>query len=367
MRRPPALFALLLPGVLATLAGCAPRVERLTMEPLVIRVHPGGETTVVTADPLMDELASLQEDGRCDEALPRLQRFLEDFPESARFPEAVVRLGLCHESRREWEAARGYYRWAAERAHFDLALEAALRAAWCLEEMGAPERAAEEYARLAAVERAPDDARAGARLRRVVCLFRAGRVRRAAKELDRAIVAYSAVPDPSAPLKTAAAEARFAAAEEKGRRFSSIVLEYPQRTLDKRVGRKLAALTEARAAYLAVVQIKDAEWAAAAVCRVGELYEELYRALLAVPPPPGLTAPQQKEYAVQVAAKAKPLRQEAFASYLQVVALAERVGLESVWTARSRERVRALESELKSSVVSPDDEAPEPRAGPAGD
>ena len=35
--------------------------------------------------------------------------------------------------------------------------------------------------------------------------------------------------------------------------------------------------------------------------------------------------------------------------------LGERVGLESPWVARSRERMRAIESALKASVVSPDD------------
>lgn len=349
-----------LAAIFLVASGCATRrVERLTMEPLIIRVDPdGGETTVETPDPILDELIALQEEGRCDEALPRLEKFLEDFPESGRFGEAVVRLGVCHESRKEYESARGYYQWAAQRAHFELALEAALRAAWCLEEMGEPEKAAEEYRVLAGLKRAPEDARAGARLRRAINLFRAGRTKKARRELDRGIVAFSALRDPSASLRTAAAEARFAAAEAEYRAFDAIRLEYPQRRLTKRLGAKLTALAKARDAYYAVVQIKDAEWAAAAVCRVGELYEAFYGSLVSVPPPPELDDAHRLAYETEVAARAKPLRQQAFDSYLQVISLGERVGLESPWIAKSRERVIALEPLLKQNVVSPAEDSP---------
>ena len=335
--------------------GCAAkRVERLTMEPLIIRVdREAGETVVETPDPLLDELVELQESGRCDEAIPRLEKFLEDFPESGRFGEATVRLGMCHESRKEYEQARGYYRWASERAHFELALEAALRAAWCLEEMGEPEKAAEEYRLLARLKRAPDEARAGARLRRVINLFRAGKTKKARRELDDAVVAYSALRDPPAALRTAAAEARFAAAEAAYREFDAIRLEYPQRRLNKRLGQKLGSLAKARDAYFAVVQIKDAEWAAAAVCRVGELYEAFHTALLSVPPPPEFDDAQQQAYETEVAARARPIRQQAFDSYLQVVALGERVGLDSPWVAKSRQRVSALEPLLEETVIAP--------------
>ncbi|MND00176.1 hypothetical protein D3C83_186970 [compost metagenome] len=40
---------------------------------------------------------------------------------------------------------------------------------------------------------------------------------------------------------------------------------------------------------------------------------------------------------------------------MQVSALGERVGLDSPWVTRSRDRMRALESSLKESVILPDD------------
>ena len=327
------------------------------MEPLIIRVDAAGETTVDTPDPILDELVTLQEAGTCEEAIPRFEKFLEDFPESLRFGEAVVRLGVCHEERKEWEIARGYHRWAAENAHFELAYEAALRGAWCLEEMGQYARAAEEYAALAGVARAPDEARAGARLRSAVNLFRAGKSKKAHAALDAGIVAYSSVPDPSPPVQSAAAEARFASAEETAHAFSVIELPYPQRRLDKRVKQKLEALVSARTAFQQVTAIKDAEWAAAAVCREGEMFEEFHDALVKVPPPKNLRSPELRaEYETQVAAKAKPFLQQAFDHHVQVVSLGERVGLDSPWVTRSREHMRAIELELKSAVVSPDEE-----------
>lgn len=334
------------------------------MEPLIIRVAPGGSEPVVdTPEPLLEAIAELHEDGRCDEAIPRYEKFLEDFPESGHFGEAVVRLGMCHEAREEWERARGYHRWAAEHAHFDLAFEAALRAAWCLEQMGEPARAAAEYAALAGVDRAPEEARAGARLRQSIMLFRVGRAKKAAKVLEQGIVAYSAVPDPGPATRSAAAEARFAAAEQKARAFSGIKLEYPQKTLDKRVRKKLDALVAARGAYQQVVQIKDAEWAAVAVTREGELFEELHDALLAVPPPSSFDDAQRSLYANEVRSKSRPLLQQAFDSYVQVSALGERVGLDSAWVAKARSRMQALEPELHQRILSPDEQDEEGEEG----
>lgn len=368
----PARLSVLLALAAIVAGGCAGRrVERLTMEPLIIRVdREAGETVVETPDPLLEELVELQESGRCEEAIPGLEKFLEDFPESGSFGEAVVRLGVCHESRKEFERARGYYQWASQKAHFDLALEAALRAAWCLEEMGEPERAAREYAALADLKRAPDDARAGARLRQAISLFRAGETKKARRQLDRGIVAYSGVRDPPASLRTAAAEARFAAAEAEYRAFDAIRLEYPQRTLSRRLGEKLTALAKARDAYHAVVQIKDAEWAAAAVCRVGELYEAFHAALISVPAPPELDDAHRRAYETEVAARARPIRQQAFDSYLQVIALGERVGLTSPWVTKSRERVTALEPLLEQTVLDPSsflEEGPEESVDPEGE
>lgn len=362
----PRVSSLLL--AIVVVAGCGPKIQRLTMEPLLIRVdRVAGETTVNTPDPLLEEIGGLQDAGRCEEAIPRLERFLEDFPESLRFGEAVVRLGMCHEEREEWERARGYHRWAAENAHFDLAFEAALRGAWCLEHMGEPELAAREYEALAGVARGPDEARAGARMRQAINLFRAGKTRKAHAALERGTRAYSAVPDPGPAVRSAAAEARFAAAEEEARAFSAIRLEYPQRKLEKRVRAKLQALLAARTAFQRVVQIKDAEWAAAAVCREAELLEELHRALVEVPPPASFDAEERARYLAGVSAKSKPLLQQAFDNYVQVAALGERVGLESPWVTKARERVRELETQLKTSVVSPDEPHDVPHDVPPDD
>src|SRR5512135_371653 len=71
------------------LAGCVkPRVEHLTLEPVVIHVGAEG-TSAESPDPELDRLAELQEKGDCEKAIPGLERFVEDFPESARYQEAI--------------------------------------------------------------------------------------------------------------------------------------------------------------------------------------------------------------------------------------------------------------------------------------
>lgn len=339
--------------IAASLLACAPRVQRVTMEPLVIRAGPDGETRAESPDPLLDELAAMQERGECETAIPRLERFVEDFPESGRFLEAVMRLGLCHAEEGHARESRSYFRFVGARAGGPLGLEAGLRAAYALEMLGDFGQAAREYRAIARSRRVPGDIRAGARLRRAVCLFREDEVSRARRELTRAMRVYATLESPPVSVRSAAAEAHFMAAERRAREFRDVRLEYPQPLLEKRMAGKMAALAGAREAYGEVVQFKDPEWAAAAVFRIGEMLERLHRELVEVPPPPGLEEHHHATYAGRLVDRVKPLQQQALESYLQVVSLGERVGLDSPWVAKARGRAAVLEEELKHKVLGP--------------
>lgn len=351
---------------LATLVVCAcgphHHVEHLTLEPLVIHVAADGTSSAESPDPELEALAEKEEKGDCAGALPGLERFLEDFPESSRFLEAVYRLGVCEEELGHLERARGYYLYVASRARGEPAAQGALRGAFVLETMGKPESAADEYDIIAERAGASEEARVGARLRRAICLFRAAKIRSAKRELEDAIAQYSSLPTPSDSIRSGAAEARFASAEHAAADFEGVKLEYPQKKMNRRLAEKARRMRVARDAYTDVVALKDAEWAAAAVYRIGEMSEHFYRDLVEVPPPSNLTASQQAAYAAKVEIKAKPLKQQAFEAYLRVVALGERVGIENPWVEKSRARVQALEPELKNEVLSSD-----PHANPDDD
>lgn len=332
------------------------------MEPVVIRA---GSETAESPDTDLDQAIAFRESGNCASAIPRLNRFLEDYRESQRFDEAVYHLGLCHESEGDLKNARSYYRFVSLRRGDDLGLESALRAAWTLERMALYEHAAKEYLWLSQHDAVPEDIVAGARLRRVICLFRLAKAKKARKELPEAIRLYSAVDSPPSSIRSAAAEAMFASAEEYARSHREIKLEYPQSRLERRVAEKLATLPVVREAYQGVVSIRDPEWAAAAVFHIGELYETLYDDLLSVTPPNDLTESQRDLYEDRLAERVRPLRQNAFDSYLQVVSLGERVGITSPWVEKSKQRVEALEPLLKDTVV--DESEPEEEEETDGD
>lgn len=323
------------------------------MEPLVVRVGPDGETHAESPDRELDELAAMQERGECDAAIPRLERFVEDFPESARFLEAVMRLGLCQAEAGRAREARSYFRFVGARSGGTLGLEAGLRAAYALETLGDYEQAAREYRAISRSRRVPTDIRTGARLRRAVCLFRLDREAGARRELVRAMRSYRRLESPAVSVRSAAAEAHFMAAERRAREFRAIRLEYPQSRLEKRIASKMKELAEARDAYGQVVRFKDPEWAAASVFRIGEMLERLHRDLVEVPPPPELEDRDHAVYAGRLAERVKPLQHQALESYLQVVSLGERVGLESPWVTKARERAALLEEELKHKVLGP--------------
>lgn len=326
------------------------------MEPLIIRVGPGGASEAQSPDPELEAAAALQSKGDCEGALPPLRRFVEEYPESSRWLEAIYRLGECEQEEKQIDLARGYFRFVASKSSDDLGLEAALHAVYALELLGRWDDAARDYRALARLPALPEEARAGAVLRRAVCLFRADRVKDGAAELARGMDLYSALPSPSESIQNAAAEARFADAEAKGRRMARIRLEYPQRRMEARVKAKVAALADAKRAYSDVVQIKDPEWAAGAVYRIGELCETFHDQLVAVPPPKSLTPEQRALYAREVERQARPFLQQAFDSYEQVLALGERAGLDSPWVDRSRDRAEALRPRLESGVLTPDPE-----------
>lgn len=334
------------------LAGCVKqRVEHLTLEPLVIHVGAEG-TSAESPDPELDRLAELQEKGDCEQAIPGLERFVEDFPESARYQEAIYRLGVCEEVVDHPERARGYYLYVADHCRADARAQAMLRAAFTLETMGKPQEAAKEYAATERVPRASDEARAGARLREAVCLFHAGRSRAAHRALDDGLGRYATLDSPPETVRAAAAEARFVAAEEIAKQFEAVRLEYPQRRLNKRMREKAKCLARARDAFTDVVAIKDPDWAAAAVYHIGEMYEHFYQEAISLPPPPDLDPALRAAYEAKVETSMKPLKQQAFDAYVRVSSLGERVGFESEWVDKSRERIKVLEPELQHEVLS---------------
>lgn len=329
------------------------------MEPLVIRVTPEGESTSQSAESLLDELADGQDARECeDDAMTRLRRFVEDFPESSRFLEAVFRLGDCHDEAGDYARARSYFRFVSARTGGELGLGAGLRAAYALERLDRHRDAAAEYRAIYRRHGVPDDIRAGARLRRAICLFRANQAKPARKELGEGMRMFSTLESPPDSIRGAAAEAHFLAAEETAKAFGAVKLSYPQESLERDIGRKLARLADARDAYLDVTKLRDAEWSSAAAFRIGTLLEKTYDDLKAVPPPAELDAGQQAYYASQLDIRLTPFRRQAFQQYLQVVALGERVGITNPWIEQSRARIAALEPELKTRVLPPglDDE-----------
>ena len=327
------------------------------MEPLVIGVTADGTAIAQSAETLLDELANQQDARGCaGDAMPRLRRFVEDFPESARFLEAVYRLGDCHDEEGDHARARSYFRYVSARTGGDLGLGAGLRAAYALERLGRHREAAEEYRAIHRRRGVPDEIRAGARLRRSICLFHIRDPKRARRELAAGMDAFSILDSPPDSVRGAAAEAHFLAAEETAKAFDAVELAYPQARLERGIGQKLARLADARDAYLDVTKLRDAEWSAAAAYRIGAILEKTYDDLTAVPPPANLDAGLQALYARELATRLTPFRRQAFQQYLQVVALGERVGLQSLWVERSRARIAVLEEVLKTTIVSPGEE-----------
>ncbi len=135
---------------------------------------------------------------------------------------------------------------------------------------------------------------------------------------------------------------RFAEAETLMRQYSQIRF-VDANTLEREVPRKQAAMQKMAAAYEAVLAIKDSNFSAAALYRLGEAHEEFSRALLSAKAPQSYTESQARDLSLALIKAAEPLRVEAEKYYLAAYQQSSAPGQHSDWTRRSYVKMAEME------------------------
>lgn len=148
------------------------------------------------------------------------------------------------------------------------------------------------------------------------------------------------------------ARARFSLGEIHFQQFRQVALTLPQDKLQQDLERKAELLLRAQSHYMKALQIKNVEWATAAVYRIGLGYEEFYYALNNAPVPPELDEEERGVYLEELRAATDPVRTKAIIAYDRIIRFANRLAVHTDWVEKARQRV--VELRTVGRFVEPD-------------
>ncbi|HEX2874745.1 MAG TPA: tetratricopeptide repeat protein [Polyangiaceae bacterium] len=176
---------------------------------------------------------------------------------------------------------------------------------------------------------------------------KSGDDRAASAALDRAIQLYKArkntVDDRG---KYYAAKARYMQGESILKKFQEVKIEGDVKQLKTRLKSKTELLKKAAETFLSTAEIGAAEWTTAALYQIGVTYESFSKALLNSPPPANLNAEEKDMYQQSIDEFVVPIEERALEAYESGWRKAIELGIFNSWTAKMREALGRLNSEL---------------------
>jgi tetratricopeptide (TPR) repeat protein len=175
-----------------------------------------------------------------------------------------------------------------------------------------------------------------------------GDERGAAGSLDEAVnLGKHRARDLSAEGKYAAAHARYMEGERVLAKFEQIQIQGDVKQLKARLKQKADLLKDAAKVFLDCVSMGVAEWTTAALYQIGHMYEAFARALRDSPPPSEVKTEDQKaEYQAQIEEFAVPMEERSLDAFENGWKKANELGIYNQWTAKMRDALGRLNSEL---------------------
>ena len=153
--------------------------------------------------------------------------------------------------------------------------------------------------------------------------------------------------DLGAEGKYAAAHARYMEGERVLAKFEQITIQGDVKQLKARLKQKTELLKDAAKIFLDCVSMGVAEWTTAALYQIGHMYEAFGKALRDSPPPPEVKTDDQKaDYQSQIEEFAVPMEERSLDAYENGWKKALDLGIYNQWTAKMRDALGRLNSEL---------------------
>ncbi len=105
-------------------------------------------------------------------------------------------------------------------------------------------------------------------------------------------------------------------------------------------------LLDAQHAYTEAMRSRDSHWSAMSGYRVGQLYHQLHREAMQIPPPKGVSLEQQQLFEAAMRLRYRILLEKGLKMMVGTVKIGKRTGEDSFWITRAREAQRTLEQAL---------------------
>ncbi len=105
-------------------------------------------------------------------------------------------------------------------------------------------------------------------------------------------------------------------------------------------------LLDAQSAYTEAMRSRDSHWSAMSGYRVGQLYQQLHREAMQIPPPKGASLEQHQLFEAAMRLRYRILLEKGLKMVAGTVRIGERTGEDSFWITRAREAKRVLEQAL---------------------
>jgi cellulose synthase operon protein C len=143
-----------------------------------------------------------------------------------------------------------------------------------------------------------------------------------------------------------AAKAHYMQGERILADFDKIKIEGEVDQLKGRLKKKSELLKRAADTFLETAEMGVAEWTTASLYQIGVTYESFSKALLESPPPAALTPEQKDMYSQQIDEFVVPIEEKSLEAYESGWQKAIELGIFNQWTAKMREALGRLNTEL---------------------
>jgi tetratricopeptide (TPR) repeat protein len=198
------------------------------------------------------------------------------------------------------------------------------------------ERARRNFIAVASLPETPPETRVSSYFRAAENARSEGKIEEADRYYAEAVRAHRNVPS---VLPEIAGKALFQRAEFRFARYRMLSIVPP---LAKTFAAKQAALEASASLYVEAITIGDGETVSASLHRLGEGFEDFRTAILASPPPRGLTKREQEEYDFLLEERAAPIEEKAVDAYRKNLRQAVAADFFSPWVKKSLERLIAI-------------------------
>lgn len=332
-----------------------PAPVEVELEPVLVEADETGQIKTFDASSLFQDGQNAFESQKWEACEQAFERLLVKFPNSRYTHPTLYNRGLCLEALKlHTLAAQSFRRYAQIASDEKDKLDGLFRMGFNLVRGKKFADALMLYDRLLQHELLGTADKAECYLRRATAYIQMDRAGLAEKDLKTSMAlikeAYEGVIRGSELM----AEAHFRRGEIYQRLSHGVRLKLPVARMKGDLRDKVRYFKQSQASYIDSVNVQNSYWATAAGLRLGELYEQFYRDVLAAQVPKNFDKETRRFYIVQLKKELQPLLEQSLAIYEKNITMSERIGASNEWVSETEERVTRLRSLIEANAKAVD-------------